>query len=189
MPASKAAQAQKPKTPAKKVPAKKAAKRAPRKRGRPTLYTPELANEICKRLALGLSLRKICQDEKMPHRDTVMDWIFTKPGFSDQYAIARERQTENMLEEIIEIADDGSNDTYEDEEGRVRVDTDVIQRSRLRVDTRKWAMSKLAPKRYGDKLDLNHGGQKDNPLVSLIQQVSGSAFTPVGSGEPEPSGG
>jgi hypothetical protein len=64
-------------------------------------------------------------------------------------------RTEAMAHEIEQIADDGSRDTYEDAEGNVKVDHDVIARSRLRVDTRKWLMSKLQPKKYGDKLDVD----------------------------------
>ena len=83
-----------------------------------------------------------------------------------------------MAEEILAIADDGINDTYVDDDGRPRVDNDVIQRSRLRVDTRKWLMSKMAPKRFGDKVDVNHGAQPDNPLTVLLQQVQGTPMKP-----------
>lgn len=83
-----------------------------------------------------------------------------------QYARAREAQADAMLEEIMEIADEGTNDTYEDENGNERTNQDVIARSRLRVDARKWAMSKMAPKKYGDKLELS--GDPDAPVVTSI---------------------
>jgi hypothetical protein len=74
-----------------------------------------------------------------------------------------------LAEELLDIADDGTNDWQARElaAGRVSAvpDHEHINRSRLRVDTRKWLMGKLAAKKYGDKLDLNHGGQKDNPVV------------------------
>ena len=70
---------------------------------------------------------------------------------------ARELQAEYLIDEIVEIADDGSNDYMQKKHGPV-VDQEHMGRSRLRIDTRKWAASKLAPKKYGDKLDLNHAG-------------------------------
>lgn len=125
------------------------------------MYDQEVADRICGELAAGRSLRSICADEGMPDKATVFRWLAANASFSDQYASAREVQADAMLEEILQIADDGANDTYEDAEGNSRTDQDVIARSRLRVDTRKWAMSKMAPKKYGDKLDLNHGGKVD----------------------------
>jgi hypothetical protein len=134
---------------------------------RPTDYTPELASHICRELAEGRSLRSICQDEEMPGRSTVYDWLDANlHGFPDQYARARMRQADTMLDEIIEIADDRSNDVQQIEiapEVKVdRVDYEVINRSKLRVDARKWVMSKLAPKKYGDsrQLDVTSGGQR-----------------------------
>ena len=67
-------------------------------------------------------------------------------------------------EQIIEIADDGTNDTYLDEQGNVKVNTDVLGRSRLRVDARKWIASKLLPKVYGDKIDATLSGPDGGPI-------------------------
>jgi len=104
----------------------------------------------------------------MPDAATVFRWLAVNESFREQYTRAREAQADAMLEEILQIADDGANDTYEDEEGNRRTDQDVIARSRLRVDTRKWAMSKMAPKKYGEKLDLNHSGQVAlTPTINL----------------------
>lgn len=74
---------------------------------------------------------------------------------------------DRMAEEILQIADDGRNDTYEDADGHERTDSDVIQRSRLRVDTRKWLMSKLAPKKYGDKTLLTGADGESAPQVEI----------------------
>lgn len=125
------------------------------------MYNQETAIRICEELSAGRSLRSICADEGMPDASTVFRWLAANEEFREQYARARETQADAMLEEILQIADDGQNDTYTDENGNTRTDQDVIARSRLRVDTRKWAMSKMAPKKYGDKLDLNHGGKVD----------------------------
>lgn len=136
------------------------------------MYSPETGTRICVEISAGRSLRSICDDEGMPDKATVFRWLASDETFRDQYARAREAQADAMLEEIIQIADDGENDTYKDEEGRVRTDQDVIARSRLRVDTRKWAMSKMAPKKYGEKLDLTHGG-----AVTLVPTINLNAVT------------
>lgn len=119
---------------------------------RPTKYTNKIADEICERLADGESLRAICESEEMPGRATVFRWLASNQTFQDQYARAREAQADALFDEILQIADDGRNDSYTDSEGNVRTDQDVIARSRLRVDSRKWMASKLRPKVYGDKI-------------------------------------
>jgi hypothetical protein len=120
---------------------------------RSSLYSDELADRICVELSSGRSLREICAAEEMPDKATIFRWLAANEPFRDQYIRAREAQADAMLEEIIEIADDGINDTYVDEDGETRVVQDVVARSRLRVDARKWAMSKMAPKKYGDKIE------------------------------------
>jgi hypothetical protein len=133
--------------------------------GRPSAYSEEIAERICGEISAGKSLRSICEQEGMPTKTTVFRWLASEEAFRDQYARARETQADAMLEEILEIADDGRSDSYTDDEGNVRTDQDVIARSRLRVDTRKWAMSKMAPKKYGDKLDVNHDGKVTVQIV------------------------
>lgn len=135
--------------------------------GRPSSYTEKLGADICARLADGESLRTICRDSKMPDKATVFRWLAQDEGevkaFRDQYARAREAQADRLAEEILEIADDGRNDTYTDEEGRARTDQDVIARSRLRVDARKWLASKLAPKKYGERIVQELTGPNGGP--------------------------
>jgi hypothetical protein len=146
------------------------APKRPQTRGRPSLYTPELAANICGRLAVGETLRSICRDEGMPVHSAVIGWTLNAklaPGFADQYARARDAGLNVMAEEILAIADDSADDyiTRKREDGSdyTVIDHDHINRSRLRVDTRKWYLSKLAPKRYGDRLQV--AGDEDNPLV------------------------
>lgn len=131
---------------------------------RVTTFTQEVADLICEALAEGHSLRSICAADDMPAKSTVFKWLSEQPAFSDQYAHAREAQADCLFDDILEIADDGRNDSYVDDEGNRKTDTDVIQRSKLRIDARKWMASKLRPKVYGDKVDLNHGGQDGNPV-------------------------
>lgn len=128
---------------------------------RPTSYSPELAAEICERLALGESLRGICRSEGMPSQTTVFRWLDTDEAFREQYARARTKQAEFYLDEIIAISDDTTHDTKYTESGE-QPNSEWISRSRLRVDARKWVMSKLAPKKYGEKIDVTTDGQALN---------------------------
>lgn len=152
--------------------------KAPAKMGRPTIYNEVIRDAFCERVAAGESVRSICRDDDYPEMKTIFRWISKHDDFRQLYEKAKEMAMLAMAEELLDIADDGRNDTYVDDEGRPKVDTDVIQRSRLRVDTRKWLMSKLAPKKYGDKLDLNHDTPKDSPLAQLFAQVAGTPFKP-----------
>lgn len=127
-------------------------------------YTPELAAEICKSIALGASLRTICDSDSMPDQTTVYRWLRERDDFRQQYVRAREDQAETMLDQIITIADDTSNDTEITDQGE-RPNSEWITRSRLRVDARKWAMSKLAPKKYGDKIDVTTNNESLNLSV------------------------
>lgn len=101
-----------------------------------------------------------------------MAWLDgSRPEFSEQYARAREAQADKLAEEALQIADDGRNDTYVDGDGNVKTDTEVIQRSKLRVDTRKWLASKMAPKKYGDKVAI--GGADDlGPVQTVTKEMT-----------------
>ena len=133
--------------------------------GRPTDYTPELASQICERLADGESLRAICRDESMPARSTVFRWLAEDAAFQDQYARAREAQADALAEDILDIADDGRRDYLKDpESGREIVDHDHIARARLRVDARKWYAGKVAPKKYGDKATVALTNPEGGPV-------------------------
>lgn len=152
-------------TPKKKVVKKVATKKV----GRPTKYTKELASKICSQLAIGKSMRTVCIEDDMPAMSTVFLWLQDIPEFSEQYEKAKQESADAMAEEIQDIADNGTNDWIEielkDKEGNVTGTKEVfnhehVQRSRLRVDARKWLMSKMKPKKYGDKLDVVSDGEK-----------------------------
>lgn len=151
---------------------KSPAKGTPRKSagGRPSKFTKELAETICERLALGESLRAICRDAKMPSQSMVFRWLSDNEQFREQYARARDFQADSWADEILQISDDGSNDTYTDSNGNERVDHDVVARSKLRVDTRKWLMARMAPRKYGDKLSV--AGDGDSPLTVVIRKFT-----------------
>lgn len=120
--------------------------------GRPSEFTPEIANEICERIADGESLREICKDAHMPSRSTVRMWKSASPEFSAQYAHAREEQGDVYAERVIEEA----------------LTADDAAKGRLRMDALKWAASKLAPKKYGDKVALTGGDEGDAPIKTAL---------------------
>ena len=120
-------------------------------RGRPSIYTQEIADTICKALAEGKSLRSICREEGMPTEATVRMWAADdREGFYSQYTRARDIGLDCVAEEVFEIADHGSDH----------------QRDRLKFDARRWYLSKLAPKRYGDKITQEHTGADGGPIQS-----------------------
>jgi len=138
------------------------------KKGRPKGYTEKIAQQICDQIAEGYSLRKICKQQGYPSKTAVFRWLLddSLKGFRDQYARAREMQAQGWADDIIDIADDGENDTYiasVDDEAVERTNFDNIQRSRLRVDARKWILSKLLPKKYGDKIEIPVEPQAEKP--------------------------
>ena len=149
------------------TPRKKASERL--SLGRPSSFTQAMADKICAELAQGRSLRSVCAPDEMPSVATIFNWFRTQPDFLEQYARAKEESADALIEEMMDISDDGTNDymtiTKGDKSYEV-VNGEAIQRSRLRVDTRKWVASKLKPKKYGDKIDHTTNG-KDLPTPIL----------------------
>lgn len=126
--------------------------------GRPFPFSQEIADEICERLAKGDSLRKICgadRDDFLPGQNTVFKWLEENDAFAKQYARARELQADAKFDEAWEIAETATPDN--------------VQVARLKVDTIKWQTGKLAPKKYGDKVELEHSGElKVSKVVRAI---------------------
>jgi hypothetical protein len=121
--------------------------------GRPKEFIQDIFDEVCDRMAGGQGLRKICDDPDMPSRQTFLRWIEKDTGRQNKYQQAREALMDWYAEEILEIAWDSSKDTIPaDGKKPARCDNEWVNRSRLKVDTLKFLMSKLHPKRYGDKL-------------------------------------
>jgi hypothetical protein len=124
-------------------------------------FDQALADEICERLVNGESLRKICLSDHMPAASTVCLWLTLNDQFAEQYARARDAQADTLADEILDIADDGSNDWMgdKDEKDGTQYNGDAVQRSKLRVDARKWIAAKLKPKKYGERVDVTSGGE------------------------------
>ena len=122
--------------------------------GRPTLYTPELADDICAHLSRGISLNRICQLPHMPGHTAVWQWLERYPEFASKYARAREVQAEYYADEMVDISD--------------TADKENAQAIRVRVDTRKWIAAKLRPKKYGELVKHEHGGADGAPIPVSI---------------------
>ena len=131
-------------------------------------FSQELFDRICERIAGGESLRAICQDADMPSGEAVRKWLLKDSGgeLVAQYARAREAQADTLFDEMLEIADDARNDWMErrgEDDAGWQANGEHIQRSRLRLDARRWMAGKLRPKVYGDKLAV--GGADDLPPI------------------------
>lgn len=114
----------------------------------------------------GLALRNILMQEGMPSSQTFYKWLEDN-NKSKRYARATEIRAEKLFDEIIDIADESHNDTYTDKDGKEYTNHEVINRSRLKIDARKWVLSKLNPKKYGDKIDHTTDGEKITNIISL----------------------
>jgi hypothetical protein len=131
-----------------------------KKIGRPTIFTQDIADEICKRMANGETLRKIVLDDHMPVSSAIYRWLDTNQIFKEQYTQARIKQADYYAEMIVDEA-------FNSHDAAI---------GRLRMDALKWAASKIAPKKYGDKVE--------------VEQTGGTALTvsfalPSRSGKPE----
>lgn len=138
-----------------------------KKMGRPTIYSQDLADEICIKLSLGQSLRSICREEGMPAQSQVYLWLQRYPDFQEQYTRAREEQAETHADEIVDIADEtpDTNPVIDRRTGELismDLSSAYIAWQKSRIDARKWNASKQRPKKYGDKVQV--GGDSENPL-------------------------
>lgn len=159
--------------------AKKATKKASpvtkRERGRPSSYSEQTGLAVCGWIKQGYTLRQIGALPNMPSKATIIRWLAEFPEFCDHYARAGEIRALVMGDEIIEIADDSRNDWIEREgkDGVVELvpNEERISRARARIDARKWLMSKMAPKKFGDRLALTN--KNGGPLEMVHQTVQG----------------
>lgn len=131
--------------------------------GRPSIYTQELADEICKEISIGKSLRKVCEDETMPCLSTIFGWLRTNEQFLHQYERATDERTETQQEIILDIGDQAIKHA---EEADAKAANAVVSAYKLKADNLKWSMSKMKPKKYGDKIDMTTNG-KDLPVPIL----------------------
>ena len=121
-------------------------------------YSKQQKEDIFERILIeirnGRALRNILKEDKgMIHADTFYQWIDKDKELAERYARACEFRADAIFEEILQIADETSNDTIIDEKGREKQNSEWVNRSRLRVDARKWIVAKLHPKKYGDRIE------------------------------------
>jgi len=128
--------------------------------GRPTKYSKALADKICSELAEGKSLRTVCQQEGMPDKSTVFCWLRDIQEFQDQYALAKESSAEAMNEILLDLGDEAIELSQTVNE---KASSAVVQAVKLKADNLKWVMSKMKPKKYGEKLDLT---SKDKEIAT-----------------------
>ena len=149
--------------------------------GRPSKYTPELAEEICQRISTGEPLRKICRDEWMPEWRTFYDWVAKSESLSAQVARAREAGYDAMAEEALEISNTphlGQKKVYssgagEDEDSMTVTEEDMLGHRKLQIETRLKLLACWNPKKYGTKVAL--GGDAENP-IKIEAQVESDNF-------------
>jgi len=131
--------------------------------GRPSKYSEALVAEICARLSNGEPLAVICREEGMPDTSTIFDWQKARTDVSQAIARAREAGEERILADCLEIADDGRNDYMQKladggDERAVQLNSEHVQRSKLRVDTRLKLLAKWNPKKWGELLKQEVSG-------------------------------
>lgn len=132
--------------------------------GRPSSYSEGLAERICHRLSEGESLLAICKGDDMPAESTVRGWVLDdREGFSAKYARSRDMGLDHHNDHILEIADTA---------------TDAAL-ARVKIDARKWYLSKLAPKKYGERIEHEHSGEVNltmaERLTAGMQRARGEA--------------
>lgn len=140
---------------------------------RRNIYTIEMVTKLCERIANGESLRKICESDDMPSKPTATRWLVEpdKDEFRKLYDAARLAQADLYFDEIIEIADDGTRDYQVGADGKEAIDHDHVQRSRLRVDARKWAIARMNRTKYGERVDNRISGPDGGNLTFNIVRV------------------
>ena len=126
------------------------------------IFFPMILSEIEE----GNSLRSVLSKKDMPSRYTFFEWLKDDDGKANQYARACEVRAESIFEDILEIADNSSNDTIYTDKGEIP-NSEWMQRSRLRVDARKWMLGKMNPKKYGEKIQQEHSGEVTQTIISL----------------------
>tara|TARA_R110000824_G_scaffold55742_3_gene153347 strand:- start:331 stop:750 length:420 start_codon:yes stop_codon:yes gene_type:complete len=126
--------------------------------GQPTKYSLELGDLICEQIATtNKGMATICKMFEIGYI-THINWLRTHEEYLNNYVRAKKEQAQLLAEEIIEISDDRSNDLLDGEYGKVGNST-AVQRDKLRSDNRKWIASKLLPKKYGDKIEVENTGE------------------------------
>ncbi len=136
-----------------------------KKTGRPSDYLPEVADDICALIAAGESVLQISKRPGMPAQSSIYLWLSQHEEFSEKYRRARETQADYYADEMVGIADTCIPDSAE------------VAKAKLQIDARKWYVTKIAPRKYGDKIQTEHSGEvsvKSEDLNTIARRL---AFT------------
>lgn len=125
-------------------------------------FSQNVFDRICDRMAEGESLIAICKTVGMPNKRTVLRWIEKDDKLRLQYSEAQNLRAEHYFDQIIDIADSKADP----------------QKTRVQIDARKWVLTRMNPKKYGDRMTNEHVGGDGNPISMLLQHVEGSALKP-----------
>lgn len=139
-----------------------------KKTGRPSKYSPEIADEICQRLSEGEPLRQICRDEHMPAWQKIYEWMMKDEKLSGAIAHARDMGYDAMAEECLIIADTpqlGQAQVMDDKGSRITIE-DMLGHRKLQIETRLKLLAKFNPKKYGDKVQVS--GDPENPMQTKV---------------------
>lgn len=142
--------------------------KATNKGGRPSAYTDALGKDICERIANGESLRSICAEDGMPSQSMVYRWVLSDEAFRENYRVARECQLEKWADELVLMSD-----------AALGMPAEGVSAVKLSVNTRQWLLSKLLPKKYGDKVTQEVTGPNGGPVENTLRVE----FVDVGAGE------
>lgn len=128
------------------------------KMGRPSIYSEELIAEFLYRIAKGRSVKSVCDDDDMPHRATIYEWLSQNSDFSDRYARASEQRADQYFDEMLDIADNAL--------------PEEVQKAKLRIDTRKWVLARMNPVKYGDKTDKDTNTKVIDLMSDFMKELS-----------------
>ena len=127
--------------------------------GRPSDYTDDLANEICSRISEGRSVNSICKDKDMPSRPTFYKWLADNDSFLNKYNAATEQRADYHFDEMIDIAD------------KVEPESAEVAKARLQIDTRKWIVARMRPRKYGDNIQESDAEDNNAQPVTVNIEV------------------
>lgn len=163
---------------------------------RPKRYAEEIGNRICERMANGETATQICRDPSMPTWAMLKRWERDYVDFARRYDIARRQCCEYHTDEIVDIADDATNDYVERVNAKGRsyrvFDREAFERSRLRVNVRQWNASKILRHVYGERSEvdvrtpdgLSVKVEERNALIDAIVKL----VNPKADGRTKPEG-
>jgi hypothetical protein len=165
------------------TPEKAGADKGKPKRGRPSKFTPAIAEEICRRISEGETLRAICRDDHMPHWTTVHDWKDRDEDFSLRLARARDTGYDAIAQHAVEILDEDPHTVeIRDKEGNVidvKVDGALVQWQKNRAEIRLKLLACWDPRRYGNKVQTELSGPEGKPIETTVRVETGPQLDAV----------